>query len=157
MRNVPIIAKTSYSANGYTATLEYAIRTMNYHEERVRFHNLLAEIGEEVIVILSTHIVSDVSDLCPNLAIMNKGRVLLTGKPAELTVALRGKLWAASVPRAEVAAARERYAVISTRLYAGQTVIHVVAESSPGPEFSSAEPTLEDVYFATITGHGARA
>ena len=122
-------------------------------EERVRFHNLLAEIGEEVIVILSTHIVSDVSDLCPNLAIMNGGRVLLTGKPAELTVALRGRLWAASVPRADVAAARSRYAVISTRLLAGQTVLHVVANDSPGEQFAPAEPTLEDVYFATIAGH----
>lgn len=121
-------------------------------EERVRFHNLLAEIGEEVIVILSTHIVSDVSDLCPNLAIMNGGRVLLTGKPAELTVALLGRLWTTAVPRAEVAAARDRHAVISTRLYAGQTVLSVVADASPGPEFTPAEPTLEDVYFATIAG-----
>lgn len=124
-------------------------------EERVRFHNLLAEIGEEVIVILSTHIVSDVSDLCPNLAIMNGGRVLLTGKPAELTVALSGKLWTTTVPRAEVAAVRARHAVISTRLYAGRTVLSVVADDSPGPEFTPAEPTLEDVYFATINGRNS--
>ena len=121
-------------------------------EERVRFHNLLAEIGEEVIVILSTHIVSDVSDLCPQMAIMNKGRVLLTGTPAELTRALAGRIWETSVPRSEVAAMRERHAVISTRLYTGQTLIHVIADSVPGPNFARAEPTLEDVYFAAIGG-----
>lgn len=127
-------------------------------EERARFHNLLAEIGEEVIVILSTHIVSDVSDLCPNLAIMNKGRVLLTGKPAALTAALNGRVFAAAIPRAEVPAARSKYAVISTRLYAGQTVVHVIARAAPAPEFEPVEPTLEDVYFAAIGGHiGATA
>lgn len=122
-------------------------------EERARFHNLLAEIGEEVIVILSTHIVSDVSDLCPNLAIMNKGRVLLTGKPAALTAALNGRVFAAAIPRAEVPAARSKYAVISTRLYAGQTVVHAIASAAPAPEFEPVEPTLEDVYFAAIGGH----
>ena len=70
-------------------------------EERTRFHNLLVEIGEEVIVLLSTHIVSDVSDLCPKLAIMNKGRVLVTGTPQQLTARLAGRVWATSVPRAE--------------------------------------------------------
>jgi ABC-type multidrug transport system ATPase subunit len=122
-------------------------------EERVRFHNLLAEIGEEVIVILSTHIVSDVTDLCPNLAIMNQGRVLLTGKPAELKKSLAGRIFSASVPRAEVAAARQRHAVISTRLYSGQTLIHVISDENPGVEFTPVEPSLEDVYFAAIGGH----
>lgn len=127
-------------------------------EERARFHNLLAEIGEEVIVILSTHIVSDVSDLCPNLAIMNKGRLLLTGKPAALTASLNGRIFAAAIPRADVQAARSKYAVISTRLYAGQTIVHALADSPPGPEFAPVEPTLEDVYFAAIGGHiGAAA
>jgi ABC-type multidrug transport system ATPase subunit len=122
-------------------------------EERVRFHNLLAEIGEEVIVILSTHIVSDVSDLCPNLAILNKGQVLLTGQPAALTASLRGRVWAASVPRSEVAALRARYAVLSTHLYIGQTVVQVFCAQCPDPQFSPAEPTLEAVYFAAIGGH----
>jgi ABC-2 type transport system ATP-binding protein len=122
-------------------------------EERVRFHNLLAEIGEEVIVILSTHIVQDVSDLCPNLAIMNKGRVLITGTPQALVTALRGKVWAASVGRQDVAAAREKYAVISTRLYTGKTQIHVWSNQQPGPGFEPVEATLEDAYFATINGH----
>jgi ABC-type multidrug transport system ATPase subunit len=121
-------------------------------EERVRFHNLLAEIGENVIVILSTHIVSDVSDLCPNMAIINKGQVLLTGKPDELTKALNGRLWAASVPRAELAASKEKYPVISTRLIAGNTRIHVIGDSQPGEMFTAVAPELEDTYFAAIGG-----
>lgn len=121
-------------------------------EERVRFHNLLAEIGEQVIVVLSTHIVSDVSDLCPNMAIINKGRLLLTGKPNELTSTLDGRLWAASVPRAELAAAKAQYPVISTRLIAGQTRIHVIGGTQPGPMFSAVAPELEDTYFAAIGG-----
>ena len=80
-------------------------------EERVRFHNLLADIGEEVVVILSTHIVSDVSDLCPNMAIINKGEVLLTGQPDELTKRLNGRIWAASVARDEIDAAKQKYPV----------------------------------------------
>ena len=122
-------------------------------EERTRFHNLLVEIGEEVIVLLSTHIVSDVSDLCPKLAIMNKGRVLVTGTPQQLIASLTGRVWATSVARADVAAVRERYAVISTRLYAGQTQIHVISDGAPGPGFEVVEPTLEDAYFAAIGGH----
>ncbi|MEO8079296.1 MAG: ABC transporter ATP-binding protein [Caldimonas sp.] len=126
-------------------------------EERTRFHNLLAEIGEEVIVLLSTHIVSDVSDLCPNLAIMNKGRVLATGTPGELTAALAGRIWQTSAPRIEVAALRERHDVISTRLYGGRTRLHVLADASPGPGFEPVEATLEDAYFAAIGGHAGAA
>jgi ABC-type multidrug transport system ATPase subunit len=121
-------------------------------EERARFHNLLAEIGEQVIVVLSTHIVSDVSDLCPNMAIINKGEVLLTGKPDELTRALQGRLWATSVPRSELAAAKLRYPVISTRLISGQTRIHVVGDTQPDNAFSAVTPELEDTYFAAIGG-----
>ena len=122
-------------------------------EERTRFHNLLVEIGEEVIVLLSTHIVSDVSDLCPNLAIMNKGRVLVTGTPQQLIASLAGRVWATSVARADVASVRQQHAVISTRLYTGQTQIHVIADASPGPGFRAIEATLEDAYFAAIGGH----
>jgi ABC-type multidrug transport system ATPase subunit len=125
-------------------------------EERTRFHNLLVEIGEEVIVLLSTHIVSDVSDLCPNLAIMDKGRVLVTGTPQQLVAALAGRVWSTSVARADVAAVRERHAVISTRLYTGKTQIHVIGEGSPGPAFEPVEATLEDAYFAAIGGHLTR-
>jgi ABC-type multidrug transport system ATPase subunit len=122
-------------------------------EERSRFHNLLVEIGEEVIVLLSTHIVSDVSDLCTNLAIMNKGRVLLTGTPQGLTDLLIGRIWVTSVARSEVDAVRAQHAVISTRLYTGKTQIHVIADRHPGPGFEPAEPSLEDAYFAAIAGH----
>lgn len=127
-------------------------------EERVRFHNLLAEIGEQVVVVLSTHIVSDVSDLCPNMAIINKGQVLLTGKPDELTNALRGRLWATSVQRSELAAAKSKYPVISTRLIAGQTRIHVIGDNKPDSAFLPVAPELEDTYFAAIGGFlGANA
>src|SRR5262249_46299442 len=90
-------------------------------EERVRFHNLLAEIGENVIVILSTHIVSDVSDLCARMAIIDRGRVLLTGEPALLTAALDGRVWQKEITRAELEATKAAYPVISTRLLAGRT------------------------------------
>jgi len=122
-------------------------------EERTRFHNLLVEIGEEVIVLLSTHIVSDVSDLCPNLAIMNKGRLLVTGTPQQLVDALAGRVWASSVARADVEPLRERHAVISTRLYSGKTQVNVIADARPAPGFEPAAATLEDAYFAAIGGH----
>ena len=121
-------------------------------EERVRFHNLLAEIGENVIVILSTHIVSDVSDLCGRMAIIDKGRVLLTGSPLELTRTLDGRVWQKAVSRAGLDAARAEYPVISTRLLAGRTLVNVVSSTAPAPGFEAIEPTLEDVYFAAIAG-----
>jgi ABC-type multidrug transport system ATPase subunit len=121
-------------------------------EERVRFHNLLAEIGENVVVILSTHIVSDVSDLCDHMAIIDKGRVLLAGRPAMLTRRLDGRVWQRTIARSDLEATKARYPVISTRLAAGRTLVHVVADASPGEGFAAVEPTLEDVYFAAITG-----
>jgi len=121
-------------------------------EERVRFHNLLADIGENVIVILSTHIVSDVSDLCAQTAIINKGRVLLTGEPLALTRALEGHVWQKVLSRGELDAARAAWPVISTRLLAGRTLINVVSDGAPAAGFAPVEATLEDVYFAAITG-----
>jgi ABC-type multidrug transport system ATPase subunit len=121
-------------------------------EERVRFHNLLAGIGENVIVILSTHIVSDVSDLCAQMAIIDKGRVLLTGKPLELTRTLQGRVWQKTIARAELDAMKAEYPVISTRLLAGRTLINVVTDVDPGNGFVAVSPTLEDVYFAAISG-----
>jgi ABC-2 type transport system ATP-binding protein len=121
-------------------------------EERVRFHNLLAEIGENVIVILSTHIVSDVSDLCARMAIIHKGRVLLTGGPLELTRALEGRIWQKAIVRSELDAAKTAYPVISTRLVAGRTLVNVVGDSAPDAGFTPIEATLEDVYFAAIAG-----
>ena len=121
-------------------------------EERVRFHNLLAEIGENVIVILSTHIVSDVSDLCGRMAIIDKGRVLLTGSPLELTRTLQGRVWQKAIERAELEATKAAYPVISTRLLAGRTLVNVVSDRAPESAFAPVEPTLEDVYFAAIAG-----
>jgi ABC-type multidrug transport system ATPase subunit len=119
-------------------------------EERVRFHNLLSEIGEHVVVILSTHIVSDVSDLCRSMAIIHQGQVLKTGDPIELAQSLRGRVWQVSAERADVARYQQSLPVISTRLWAGRTVIRVWADEPPGPEFETVEPEVEDVYFAAI-------
>jgi len=121
-------------------------------EERVRFHNLLAEIGENVIVILSTHIVSDVSDLCAQMAIIHKGRVLLTGGPLELTRAMAGRVWQKAIARSELDAAKAAYPVISTRLVAGRTLVNVVGDAPAADGFEPIEATLEDVYFAAIAG-----
>jgi ABC-2 type transport system ATP-binding protein len=121
-------------------------------EERVRFHNLLAEIGENVIVILSTHIVSDVSDLCARMAIIHRGRVLTTGDPATLTRALDGRVWQKAIGRSELEAVKAALPVISTRLTAGRTLVNVVADAAPDGEFHPVEPALEDVYFAAIGG-----
>ena len=120
-------------------------------EERNRFHNLLAEIGENVVVILSTHIVEDVSDLCPNMAIMADGRIVASGRPVELTSRLAGKIWSKTVDKQSVAEYRENHCVISTRLFAGQTVLHTYNDNDPGDGFSLVEPGLEDVYFHTLS------
>src|SRR5216683_6681114 len=100
-------------------------------EERVRFHNLLSEIGEHVIVILSTHIVSDVTDLCHSMAIINLGRLLVEGEPVQLAQSLRGKIWQRLIPRAELPDYKARLPVISSRLVMGKTLIRVYGESAP--------------------------
>lgn len=115
--------------------------------ERNRFLNLLADIGEEVVVILSTHIVEDVRDLCSQMAIINQGQVVMHGAPHRILDEVRGRIWRRAVPRAQADAYKARYQVISTRLAAGSTVLHVYAESDPGDGFVSVEPDLEDVYF----------
>ena len=119
-------------------------------EERNRFHNLLSEIGEEAVVLLSTHIVDDVRDLCPNMAILAGGRIVLEGSPASLISRLEGRLWRKTVAKSELEAHRQRYEVISTRLFAGQTQLHVIADALPGPGFEPVEASLEDVYFSTL-------
>ena len=119
-------------------------------EERNRFLNLLAEIGENVVVILSTHIVEDVSDLCPRMAVIAEGRIQLEGAPAELIEKTRGRIWTKTVERAQLDAHRERFEVISTRLFAGRTVLHILADSDPGEGFAPAAGGLEDVYFSTL-------
>jgi ABC-2 type transport system ATP-binding protein len=118
--------------------------------ERVRFHNLLAEIGENVVVILSTHIVEDVSDLCSRMAIIDHGRVLMSGEPWEAIRALEGKIWRRSVPRDELETFQKTYPVISTKLVAGKTFIHVYSDGSPGDGFEGVTGSLEDVYFSTL-------
>ena len=122
--------------------------------ERNRFHNLLAEIGENIIVILSTHIVEDVSDLCSQMAIISHGRVLLTGDPMETIATMKGRIWQKTIAKPELASCQERYAVISTRLVSGRTVIHIIAESNPGDGFAQVDPDLEDVYFSTLSRAG---
>ena len=121
-------------------------------EERVRFHNLLADIGRDVIVILSTHIVDDVEDLCPRFAVIRHGRVLLTEEPREAVRMMRGRVWQRVVEREEVAGlAQQGVPVISTRLHAGRTVVRASAVSAP-PGFDAVEPDLEDVYFSAVAG-----
>lgn len=122
-------------------------------EERNRFNNLLSEIGESVVVILSTHIVDDVTDLCPRMAILVGGRIVQAGTPTELITALQGRIWQASVDKHELDAARRSHDVIATRLRSGRTVIRVEADASPGVGFVPVEAGLEDVYFSTLSQH----
>jgi ABC-2 type transport system ATP-binding protein len=119
-------------------------------EERNRFNNLLSEIGENVVVILSTHIVDDVTDLCPRMAILVSGRIVQSGTPSELISALQGRIWQASIDKDAVDKARAQHQVIATRLRGGRTVIRVRAELPPGPGFTPVEAGLEDVYFSTL-------
>ncbi len=119
-------------------------------EERNRFLNLLSDIGANKVVILSTHIVDDVTNLCPRTAIIAKGRIILEGRPGDLINELRGSMWSKTVERQEVDAYGQRHNVISTKLNAGRSILHVLAESDPGDGFESLEPDLEDVYFATL-------
>jgi ABC-type multidrug transport system ATPase subunit len=121
-------------------------------EERLRFHNLLCEIGETAVVILSTHIVEDVRELCSRMAILSKGRVLLYGEPSALVARLEGRVWRKVVGRSEVARYQESMPVLSTRLTAGRTAVDVLSDRSPGDGFEPAEQDLEHVYFATLHG-----
>ncbi len=119
-------------------------------EERNRFLNLLAEIGENVVVILSTHIVDDVSDLCPRMAVLAGGRILNEGAPGDLVQALAGRVWRKTIERGELAAERERHQVIATRLSAGRLIVHVLSDTRPDASFEPIPGGLEDVYFSTL-------
>jgi ABC-type multidrug transport system ATPase subunit len=119
-------------------------------EERNRFLNLLAEIGENVVVILSTHIVEDVSDLCPRMAVLAGGRIQLEGAPLDLIQSTRSRVWKKLIDRSELEQYKQQYEVISSRLFAGRTVVHVLADSDPGNGFTPIEGGLEDVYFSTL-------
>lgn len=125
-------------------------------EERNRFHNLLSEIGENVVVILSTHIVEDVADLCPQMAILNQGRIVAEGAPSDLIARLEGKVWKKRIAKADLPAHRTQYNVISMRLTQGEVLIHVEADASPGEGFEPVAPDLEDVYFSTISASQAQ-
>lgn len=119
-------------------------------EERTRFLNLLAEIGEQVVVVLSTHIVDDVADLCAQMAIIAGGQVLHRSEPREAIEAMRGKTWRKIIDKQDLEQHRQQHTVISTRLVAGRTVIHVFDEHDPGHGFAAVDPDLEDVYFTTL-------
>ena len=120
-------------------------------EERNRFLNLLAEIGENVVIILSTHIVEDVADLCPRMAVLAAGRIQLEGAPQDLIQASRGTVWAKTIARDDMAHYAQTQKVISTRLFAGRTIIHVLSDTDPGDGFAPVVGGLEDVYFSTLS------
>lgn len=123
--------------------------------ERVRFLNLLSELGEHSVVILSTHIVEDVSELCTRMAIINGGRILLEAEPLQAVANLEGRVWRRVIDRTALPAVEREHAVISTKLLAGRTVVHVYSEGSPDPGFDAVTPDLEDVYFSTIRQAGS--
>ncbi len=124
--------------------------------ERVRFLNLLSDLGRNAVVILSTHIVEDVSELCSRMAIIDRGEILLEAEPLRSVEELRGRIWRRTVAREELAGVEGAHRVISTKLLAGRTVVHVYAESAPGEGFAPVEPDLEDVYFSAMAGHMGR-
>ena len=121
--------------------------------ERVRFLNLLSELGENSVVILSTHIVEDVSELCTRMAIIDRGEILLEAEPLRAVEQLKGKIWRRVIERSALAEVEREHAVISTKLLGGRTVVHVHADASPGAGFEPVEADLEDVYFTTMAGH----
>ena len=126
-------------------------------EERNRFLNLLAEIGENVAVILSTHIVEDVTDLCPTMAIMNKGKVLLTGRPMEAISAMQNQVWRKQVEKADLKRYEQDFTLLSTRLVGGLPVIHLFSVDRPEEGFEQVAPGLEDVYFQRLRQHAKAA
>jgi ABC-2 type transport system ATP-binding protein len=118
--------------------------------ERNRFYNLLAEIGEQMIVILSTHIVQDVTELCSNMAIINKGQVLYQGQPQDAIAQLNGRIWQISIAKNELTDFENRYQVVSSKLIGGRPFLHIYSESPPTAEFAAAAPNLEDFFFTRI-------
>jgi len=120
--------------------------------ERNRFYNLLAEVGENVVVILSTHIVEDVMDMCSRMAIIHLGKVLFEGQPADAIAQLRDRVWRRSIAKSELPDYEQRYQVISSKLAAGRPVLHILCAQTPGDGFLPASPDLEDVFFTKIRG-----
>jgi ABC-2 type transport system ATP-binding protein len=124
--------------------------------ERVRFLNLLGELGEISVVLLSTHIVEDVSELCTRMAIIDKGEILLEAEPLRAVDELNGRIWRRLISKDGLPELERDYAVISTKLFAGRTDVHAYSDTSPGPDFEPVQPDLEDVYFSTMAGRIGR-
>ncbi len=120
--------------------------------ERNRFYNLLSEIGEQIIVILSTHIVEDVKELCNNMAIINQGKLLFNGKPSDGTDALKGKIWEMEMEKSKLLEIQSQVQIISKKLVAGRPLVHIYSEEHPGFDFREVQPNLEDVFFSKILG-----
>lgn len=118
--------------------------------ERNRFYNLLSEVGEKTIVILSTHLVEDVKQLCTQMAIINKGKVVIQGNPIQIIETLQGRLYEKTIHKNELEQYQKEFQVVSDRLYLGKQIIHVLSDTHPGPNFKSIEPSLEDVYLSQI-------
>ena len=121
--------------------------------ERVRFLNLLSELGENSVVLLSTHIVEDVSELCTRMAIISKGQILQEAEPLKAVEGLQGMIWRRIVEKGVLPDLEREYKIISTRLLSGKTVVHIYSEEDPGKGFELVAPDLEDVYFSTMAGH----
>ena len=119
--------------------------------ERRRFHNLLAEIGKEVIVILSTHIVDDVSNLCTNMAIIDKGKILIQTDPGEIIKEFEGKIWERDITGVNMDSFEKAFRIISTRLFAGKNIARIYSDKNPHEDFKLVDPILEDVYFFTLS------
>jgi ABC-2 type transport system ATP-binding protein len=120
--------------------------------QRTRFLNLLSAVGDRAAIILSTPIVEDVSELCPQMAIIAQGRLVLSGEPQALMDALSGRVWQATIARDRLPAYEQRQQVLSSRFYLGRIVVNVFADGRPGPEFEPVQPDLKDVYFAALAG-----
>lgn len=118
--------------------------------ERNRFHNILSDLGENIIVILSTHIVEDIKNLCPRMVIMNRGQVLLDGKPSDTIRDMKNRIWSLVIDKSELDAYKEKYKIISAKIVEGRLLIHVKSDEVPDASFVAVEPDLEDVYFSNI-------
>jgi ABC-2 type transport system ATP-binding protein len=118
--------------------------------ERNRFHNILSDLGENIIVILSTHIVEDIKNLCPRMVIMNRGQVLLDAKPSDAIQQMKNQIWSIIIDKAELNSYKDKYKVISAKVVEGKVLLHIKSDSIPDANFSIVEPDLEDVYFSNI-------
>ena len=118
--------------------------------ERNRFHNILSDLGENIIVILSTHIVEDIKNLCPRMVIMNRGQVLLDAKPSDAIQQMKNQIWSIIIDKAELNSYKDKYKVISAKVVEGKVLLHIKSDSIPDSNFTVVEPDLEDVYFSNI-------